>query len=76
MEDPDGYSTKAYHFHCTQPPPLMGKHRFRTKIKLAQRRGRGEGYLQREGGKEGGRREGGREAYLQREGGRSIIYDI
>ena len=50
MEDPDGYSTKAYHFHCTQPPPLIGNSRFSTRIKLAQGRGRGEGYLQRKGG--------------------------
>ena len=38
-------------------PPVIGKTRFSTKIKLAQGRGRGVGYLQREGGEEG-RREG------------------
>ena len=56
MEDPDGYSTKAYHFHCTQPP-LIGGSRFSTEIKLAQRRGRGQGYLEegRGGGRERGR---------------------
>ena len=45
-------------------PPLIGRNHFSTKIKLAQGRGRGEGYLQREGGEEGGKREGGREGYL------------
>ena len=44
-------------------PPLIGKSRFSTKIKLAQGRGRGEGYLQRAGwGKEGG--EGGKEGVI------------
>ena len=51
MEDPDGYSTKAYHFHCTQPP-LIGRSRFSTEIKLAQRRGRG-GRISTEGGRGG-----------------------
>ena len=50
-------------------PPLIGRSRFSTEIKLAQRRGSGVGYLQREAGEEGGSREGGRERYLQREGG-------
>ena len=56
-------------------PPLIGKSRFSTEIKLAQRRGRGEGYLQREGGKEGGRREGGRKGGIFTEGG-GEIYNI
>ena len=32
-------------------PPMIGRSRFSTEIKLAQGRGRGEGYLQRKGGK-------------------------
>ena len=40
-------------------PPLIGRSRFSTEIKLAQRRGRGEGYLQRKRGKKGGREGGG-----------------
>ena len=59
MEDPDGYFTKAYHFRCTPTPPLIGRSRFSTKINLAQRKGRGQGYLQRKGGKEGEREGGG-----------------
>ena len=41
-------------------PPLIGRSRFSTEIKLAQRRGRGKGYLEegRGGGREGGREVG------------------